>query len=86
MIPASSTAAFPIRRRRRFPFWIPILPVWLLTLPIVLMLAPLVLIACLYLRVPPFHGVAVYWQLFNSLRCLRIEVNDPRASTSIRIF
>jgi hypothetical protein len=81
-----STAARPARPKRRFPLWIPLLLVWLLLLPIVLLLAPLVFAACLVMGVNPFRGVAVYWQLFNALRGVRVAVEDPQAPVSFRIF
>jgi uncharacterized membrane protein len=80
------TAAIPGRRRWRFPLWIPILLVWLVLLPFVLLLTPLVFVACLALGVNPARGVAVFWQLFSALRGVRIEVSDPCAPISIRIF
>ncbi len=86
MTHSSYTAANPARPRRRFPLWIPFLLIWLLLLPFVLLLAPLVFVACLALRVNPFRGIAVYWQLFNALRGVRIVVEDPGAPVSIRIF
>jgi hypothetical protein len=85
-MPAIYTATIPARRRCRFPLWIPIILVWLLLLPFVLLLAPMVFLACLALRVNPFRGVAVYWQLFDALRGLRIQVDDPCAPISVRIF
>lgn len=60
--------------------------VWVLLLPFVLLLAPLVFVACLAVRIDPLQGVAVYWQLINALRGLRIVVDDPNAPVSIRIF
>lgn len=86
MTPSSYTAAIPIRRRRPFPLWIPFLFVWLLLLPFVLLFAPLIFLGCLLVRVNPFRGVAVYWQVFNGLRGLRIQVDDPCAPISIRII
>lgn len=80
------TAAIPARRRWRFPLWIPFLLVWLVLLPFVLLLTPLVFVACLAFRVKPFRGVAVYWQVYNALRGLRIQVDDPCAPISIRIL
>jgi hypothetical protein len=80
------TARTSARRRRRFPLWIPLLLVWLLLLPLVLLLAPVVFVACLVVRVNPFRGVAIYWQLFNGLRGVRVEVEDAGAPVSIRIF
>jgi len=62
---------------RRFRIWIPLLLVWVLSLPFVLLLAPFVALGCLIVRVNPFRGVAAYWQLFSSLRGLRVEVEDP---------
>ena len=69
---------------KHFRLWIPFLLVWILLLPFVLLLAPLVFVACLVARVGPFRGVAVYWQVFNSLRGLRVEVEDPNARIRIR--
>lgn len=86
MMPISSTVAVPIGRRLRFPLWIPILLAWLLLLPFVLLFSPLVFFGCLLLRANPFRGVAVYWKVFNGLRGLRIQVDDPWARVSIRIF
>lgn len=86
MMSISSTVAVPIRRRWRFPLWIPMLLAWLLLLPFVLLLAPLVFVGCLLLRVNPFRGVAVYGQLFNALRGLRIQVDDPCAPISMKIL
>jgi hypothetical protein len=85
-MPGSYTAVIPIRRRWRFPLWIPTLLLWLLLLPFVILLAPLVFVGCLAVRVNPFRGVAAYWQLFNALRGLRIQVDDPCAPISIRIL
>lgn len=85
-MPISSTATVPIRRKWRFPLWIPILLVWLLILPFVLLLAPLIFLGCLFLRVNPFRGVAVYWQIFNGMRGVRICLDDPSSSISIRLF
>jgi hypothetical protein len=80
--PAASLAGC----RRRFPLWVPILLVWALLLLFVVLLTPLVFVACLILRVNPFRGVTIYWELFSSLRGLRIVVEDPGAPVSIRIF
>ena len=86
MMPGLHAVAIPAKPVRRMPLRIPFLLVWLLPLPFVLLLAPLVFVACLAMRVNPLRGVAVYWQLFSALRGLRIEVDDPGASISIRIF
>jgi len=72
-------------RTRGVHLWIPLLLVWILLLPFVLLLAPVVFIACLIATVNPLRGVAFYWQVFNSLRGLRVEVEDPRAQVRIRI-
>jgi hypothetical protein len=86
MTDVANAVAAPARHGWRFPLWIPILLLWLVLLPFVLLLAPLVFVACLVLRVNPFRGIAVYWQLFNALRGVRIVVEDPAAPLSIRIF
>lgn len=86
MIPYSSAALIAVRPRRRFRLWIPLLLVWVLLLPFVLLLAPLLFVACLVVKVDPFRGVAVYWQVFNSLRGLRVEAEDPCAQLRIRII
>jgi hypothetical protein len=70
--------------KRQFHLWIPLLLIWVLLLPFVLLLTPLVFVACLVERVDPIRGVSVYWQLFSSLRGLRVEVEDPGAR--IRIY
>jgi len=67
----------PTTPKRRFCLWIPLLLVWVLLLPLVLLLAPLVFVACLAVGVDPLRGVAAYWQLFNALRGLQLEVDDP---------
>jgi hypothetical protein len=79
-------ASIPARPRRRFPLWIPFLLFWLLALPFVLLLSPLLFVACLFFQVNPFRGVAVYWQLYNGLRGVKVTVDDPSAPLSIRIF
>ena len=84
MTPYCSTDQVAARPRRRFRLWIPLLLIWILLLPFVLLFAPLVFVACLFVKVNPFRGVAVYWQIFNSFRGLRVEVEDPRER--IRIF
>ena len=86
MTPGTDPPRLPARPRERFPLWIPFFLIWLFCLPLVLMAAPLVFVGCLVLRVSPLRGVAVYWQLFAALRGLRIIVEDPNASVSIRIF
>jgi hypothetical protein len=53
--------------------------VWVLLLPFVLLLAPLVFVSCLVAQVDPIRGVSVYWEVFSSLRGLRVEVEDPSA-------
>jgi len=83
MNPSSSGDAVPVSPRRQFRLWIPFLLVWILLLPIILLLAPLVFVACLVVKVDPFRGVSVYWQVFNSLRGLRVEVDDPGARIRI---
>ena len=75
-----STDAVVVRQRRQFRLCIPFLLVWVLVLPVILLLAPLVFVACLVAEVNPFRGVSVYWQVFNSLRGLRVEVSDPGVS------
>jgi hypothetical protein len=57
-----------------------------LLLPFVLLLAPLVFVTCLFVKISPFRGLAVYWQVFNSFRGLRVEVEDPREQVRIRII
>jgi hypothetical protein len=52
-------------------------------LPLILLLAPLVFVACLIAKVDPFQGVSVYWQVFNALRGLCVEVDDPGARIRI---
>ena len=78
-----STAALRARPRRPFRLRIPFLLVWVLVLPFVLLLAPFLFAACLIARVAPFRGVAVYWQIFCSLRGLRVEIEDPDAKILI---
>ena len=84
MNPHSSADTIPMATKRQFHLWIPLLLVWVLLLPFVLLLTPLVFVACLVERVDPIRGVSVYWQLFSSLRGLRVEVEDPGAR--IRIY
>ena len=84
MNPYSSADVTAVERRRRFHLWIPLPLAWVLLLPFILLLAPLVFVACLVAKVDPFRGVSVYWQVFNSLRGLRAEVDDPGAH--IRIY
>jgi hypothetical protein len=72
-----------VRQGRRFRLWIPLLLVWVLLLPFVLLLAPFVFVACLIAGVNPLRGVTLYWQVFNSLRGLRVEVDDPHAKVRI---
>ena len=79
-----SVDAITASPRQRFHLGIPFLLVWALALPLVLLLAPLVFAACLIFRVNPFQGVSVYWQVFDSLRGLRVEMDDP--SAQIRIY
>jgi hypothetical protein len=67
------------RPRRQFHLFIPFVLVWVLLLPFVLLLAPLVFVACLVAQVDPIRGASVYWQVFSSLRGLRVEVEDPSA-------
>jgi len=74
----------PVRPGRQFRLWIPLLLIWVLLLPFVLLLAPLVFVACLIAKVNPFRGVAFCWQVFNSVRGLRVEVEDPGARVRIR--
>jgi len=83
MMPYSSVETMAVRSQRRFRLWIPLPLVWVLLLPFVLLLAPVVFVACLAFKVDPFRGVSVYWQLFNGLRGLRVEVED--SGTRIRI-
>jgi len=85
MIPRSCAAATPVGSGRRFHLWLPLMAVWLLLLPFVLLLAPLVFVACLAAGIDPLRGVLVYWQLFNALPGLQVEVEDPRAQVRIRI-
>ena len=75
--------AVTARQGRQFRLWIPFLLVWTLALPFVLLLAPIVFVACLVVKVAPFRGVTVYWQVFNSLRGLRVEIDDPSARIRI---
>jgi len=80
----SSTRTIRMATKRQFHIWIPLLVIWVLLLPFVLLLVPLVFVACLVAKVDPLQGVSVYWQLFSSLRGLRVEVEDPGAR--IRIY
>ena len=79
MNPYSLADATAMKPRRQFHLWIPLLLVWVLLLPFILLLAPLVFVACLIAKIDPFQGVSVYWQVFNGLRGLRVEVEDPGA-------
>ena len=79
----SSTHTIPMATKRQFHLWIPLLLIWVVLLPFVLLLAPLVFVACLVMGVDPIQGVSVYWQLFSSLRGLRVEVEDPGARIRI---
>jgi hypothetical protein len=83
MIPYSSSVATRVRPSRQFRLWIPFGLVWVLLLPVVLLFAPLVFLGCLLAGVGPLRGVWVYGQLFNALRGLRLEVEDPRARIRI---
>jgi hypothetical protein len=83
MNPYSLADATSLKPRRRLHLWIPLLLVWVLLLPFILLLAPLVFVACLVARVDPLRGVSVYWEIFNSLRGLRVEVDDPGARIRI---
>ena len=84
MNPPCSTDAMAVSPRRQFRLWIPFMLVWVWLLPLILLLVPLIFAACLVAQVDPFRGVSVYWQVFDSLRGLRVEVDDPGAR--IRIF
>jgi hypothetical protein len=86
MTPDGSAGQVHVRSGRGVRLWIPLLLVWVLLLPFVLLLAPFVFIACLIAKVNPLRGVTVYWQVFNSLRGLRVEVEDPGAQVRIRII
>ena len=83
MNPYSSANTVPMATKRQFRLWIPLLLIWVLLLPFVLLLAPLVFAACLVERVDPIRGVWIYWELFSSLRGLRVEVEDPGARIRI---
>jgi hypothetical protein len=83
MNPYSLADATALKPRRRLHIWIPLLLVWVLMLPLILLLAPLVFVACLIAKVDPFQGVSVYWQVFNALRGLCVEVDDPGARIRI---
>ena len=84
MNPYSSADAVPMATKRQFRLWIPLLLIWVLLLPFVLLLSPFVFAACLVMGVDPVRGVSVYWELFSSLRGLRVEVEEPGAR--IRIY
>ncbi len=84
MNPYCSADTITARPRRQFHLWIPFLLVWVVALPFVLLLVPLVFVACLVFGVDPFRGVSVFWQVFDSLRGLRVEVEDENAR--IRIY
>jgi TRAP-type mannitol/chloroaromatic compound transport system permease small subunit len=79
MNPHCSADLIPVKTRRRFRLSIPILLVWVLLLPFILLLVPLVFVAFLVARIDPFRAVWVYWEIFNSVRGLRVEVDDPDA-------
>ena len=83
MNPHCSIDTVQAEPRRRFHLWLPFLLVWVLALPFVLLLAPLVFAACLIAKADPFRGVSAYWQVFDSLRGLRVEVEDPSARIRI---
>jgi len=83
MNPCSSAPTIPMATKRQFRLWIPLLLIWVLLLPLVLLLAPLVLAVCLVKGLDPIRGVSVYWELFSSLRGLRVEVEDPGARIRI---
>ena len=83
MNPYCTAGAITARAGQRFRLWIPFLLVWILLLPFILLLASLAFVACLVAKVNPFRGVSVYWQIFNSLRGLRVEVDDPGARIRI---
>jgi uncharacterized membrane protein len=83
MIAYYSADTIAVRPRRRFRLWIPLLLVWVLLLPFFVLLTPLVFVACLAFKVDPLRGVSVYWQLFNGLRGLRVEIEDRGARIRI---
>ena len=83
MNPSSSVDSIPMGPKRRVHVWLPLLPVWVLLLPFILLLAPLIFVACLVAKIDPFQGVSVYWEVFSSLRGLRVEVNDLGAQIQI---
>jgi len=72
----SHATSIPARPKQPFRLLIPLWLVWVLFLPFVLLLAPFTFVACLFVRVNPFQGVSVYWQLFGGLWGLRVEVED----------
>jgi uncharacterized membrane protein len=83
MIPYSSAVTIVVEPRRQFRLWMPWLLVWVLLLPFFLLLTPIVFAACLAYKVDPFQGVSIYWQLFNGLRGVRVEVEDRGARIRI---
>jgi len=83
MNPHFSADAIPVKPEHQFRLWIPWVLVWFLLLPFILLLAPCVFVACLVYKVNAFRGVAVYWRIFDSLRGLRVEVEDPGARIRI---
>jgi len=79
----SLTQTIPMATKRQFRLWIPFLLIWVLLLPFVLLLVPLVFVACLVEGIDPIQGLSVYWELFSSLRGLRVEVEAPGARIRI---
>jgi len=86
MIPQSHATTIPAKPKHPFRLSIPLWLVWVLLLPFILMLAPFVFVACFFVRVDPFQGVSVYWQLYWGLLGLRVEVEDPGEKVRIRIL
>jgi len=79
----SLTQTIPMATKRQFRLWIPFLLIWVLLLPFVLLLVPLVFVACVVEGIDPIQGLSVYWELFSSLRGLRVEVEAPGARIRI---
>lgn len=86
MIPFVAVVSLQNRESRTFRLWIPLFLIWLLLVPVAILVTPFIFFGCLFCRVNPLRGVAVFWQILIALADTKVDVEHRSAGMSFHIF
>jgi hypothetical protein len=86
MIPFVAVVSLRNRESHTYRLWIPLVLIWLLLVPVAVLLSPVMFIVCLFCRVNPFRGVAVFWQVLTALADTKVDIEHCGAGMSFHLF